>query len=242
MKRILTTLSQKWPEYLLEMIVITAGIIGAFGLSNWNESVSNQERAMKLLHSLKAEFQTNQEQLATVMKHHLDVEKSSTELLRSVNNNERLSEDSLKYHFIKISKTWTFDPQNSVLRSSISSGDIHLIKNDALLNHLFGWTDLVMDAQEDEVQAKEQYTNSILPLSFEYIMETDLIAEYSEIEEFESRYTSDYSGLIYNRKFENLIALRLENTLGLLLELRPIQVENEAILSQIDKSLNNTNE
>ena len=53
MKRILTTLSQKWPEYLIESIVIVASILGAYALDNWNEQRQKEEKLLALFEKVK---------------------------------------------------------------------------------------------------------------------------------------------------------------------------------------------
>jgi hypothetical protein len=53
MKRILTTLAQKWPEYLIEAIVIVASILGAYALDNWNEQRQREEKLKALFEKVK---------------------------------------------------------------------------------------------------------------------------------------------------------------------------------------------
>ena len=44
MKKIIELIKEKWGEYVIEILVITLGIFGAFILNNWNESRKQNER------------------------------------------------------------------------------------------------------------------------------------------------------------------------------------------------------
>ncbi len=52
MKRILSTLSSKWPEYLIESVVIVASILGAYALDNWNATRIETRKAERFLSEL----------------------------------------------------------------------------------------------------------------------------------------------------------------------------------------------
>jgi len=60
MKKILKTLKEKWSEYLLEKMVIIIGILGAFGLNNWNSSrIENESNKIELIWVASIDYVAN---------------------------------------------------------------------------------------------------------------------------------------------------------------------------------------
>ena len=239
MKRILSTLAQKWPEYLLEILVLIIGIYGAFALENWNEDNRIKKRTEKLLYALKEEHLENSQQLIRGIAMHELVEKTSYELIRLIHLNEEAPDDTLRSLIGKTSWVFTFDPINSTLNSAITSGEIHFIEDELLKKELLSWIDQSKDAQEEEIIGLEYFYNVMYPKMHQYIMESEILHFYHHSLPTSSRYKSDYKSLIYTRDFENIITARYEQTLEILKEMRPIYAKNKLILELIDQSLAN---
>lgn len=63
MKSILKTLKRKWAEYLLEIIVITIGILGAFTLNNWNQDRTTGQVELHFYKELLNDLRANQKEI-----------------------------------------------------------------------------------------------------------------------------------------------------------------------------------
>lgn len=162
MKRILSTLAQKWPEYFLEIIAITLGIWAAYVLDDWKEQHENQELEQTYLKAIQAEFTENLDQFQEVVATNRTSLKSCEGLLRQFTQQEP-DPDSIHLHWESAWLTSSFDPSQSSIQSVLSSSNLKVIQNEELRQLIVGWTDGFKDYQEEEIEAKNHFLNNLLP-------------------------------------------------------------------------------
>ncbi len=226
-------------RYLLyavgEIVLVVIGILLALQLNNWNEDRKGQARKNALLHALSVEFSTNLKQLDSVIRFDERVVNATRNFI-NLNPDEAKStpNDTLRVWLQNTSWLWTFDPQNGALRSGISSGDIHLIQNDSLINLLFSWQDVVADASENEARHIRVRLESN-PIIAPFVRKVDYRTTLPGIGK--SKFASDYQALIRDPLFEDYVAERYGHTLDALNELDLVRKQNIEILRLIDHEL-----
>ena len=201
MKKILNHLTTDWYKYLLELIVITAGVLGAFALNSWNENVQNRKKEVLLLKEINGEFKANYEQFEEVTQAHQQALQATEYFLNNFFTNP--NQDSIAEYLMTTGRHWTFNPSQSTITSLVSNSSIEIISNEVLRRELIQWSDRVLDYQEEEVKAKK-YVHEIL---------TPWIIDHSSILTREVLELSDREKI----KFENILLMRarmLEEILG----------------------------
>ena len=151
MKKILETLKRKWAEYLLEIIVIIIGILGAYTLNNWNEEKKDRELERNYLSDINAEFKENKIQFERGMASHKKGFNNCL-LLISVFPITPHKWDSIyaKYPDFSLVQGFSFNPSQSTIEAMINSSSFDLIQNPRLKRLLISWKDLALDFKDDE--------------------------------------------------------------------------------------------
>jgi hypothetical protein len=126
LKRIFTTLGQKWPEYLLEILVITIGILGAFILNSWNQGREANKQLNVFYQHITENLTEDQRQLQELISFTNEVIDKSQKLVTSFQTSElNLEEATGSLGTLALEKN--FNGSSSGMNALLNSGRIDLL-------------------------------------------------------------------------------------------------------------------
>ena len=220
-----------------EILLVMIGILLAVQVNSVVQNSRDEGRRVELVQGLASEFSSNLSQLDTVMFYQNKALESGNDLIREIaKRNQGIKELRVDTLISNNSWLWTYDPLNGVLKSGISSGDIHLITNDSLKVLLFSWEDVVSDAREEQMRAVAQYQDHILPYLKDHTSISNTIFLYRDQIPGTS-FEHDYAKMMFDPKFENLIITRSINTIDALNELEILHELNTEIIQLLEAEL-----
>ena len=168
MKTIIETLKRKWAEYLLEIVVIIFGILGAFALSNWGEDRQRRTEEIAILKSVKAGLQSDILDIEENIGIHRLGFNSSSAILQHMDSNQPYH-DSLAILFNNCILYSVFVHTTSAFQTLKAYG-VNIISNEELRNKIISLYDgrynYLNLAQNNFSQRIEESLNDFLSSRF----------------------------------------------------------------------------
>ena len=149
MKKIIETLKRKWAEYLLEILVIMIGIIGAFALNNWNENRLSKKTEKAILNSLVKDLEVDHlryQRLDSLYQGELAINKEFNSLIKQTSFSD--------HELLLISQFWgvtvrEINPRLMTYEEMVNSGKIYTLTNNSLVNEIIEYYRILKDVELD---------------------------------------------------------------------------------------------
>lgn len=228
----------KYFKYAIgEIILVVIGILIAIQLNEWRLDSSNNKQKQIVLKALQLEFEANLKQVDTVL-FYIGKVKEYYPLANSMikNPDPDISKSDVGDLIENLGFTWTFNPSNGALRSAISSSQIHLLKNNRLIELLFSWEDVVKDSEEEAQRLLKHQYDSYYKIAKYMRMSDAWRNNFPEM--VSANKPSDYKGLLKDVFFEDYSSLSYAFADEYITELNIIKSQNKEILAIIKEEIN----
>jgi hypothetical protein len=176
MKRILTTLKKKWPEYLMETLVITLGILGAYSLNNWSAHNSKRQSEVEILKEIKSNLELDLIDLEGNRSGHAN----NLNELDSIDRADQLqlSKGDIALKLYSGFRDYIYTPQRSAIET-LSAKGVDLISNDSLRIEILRLYDFYYASlvKIEDQYAPSQFTDDFRFIQNNYYARMDLFGE-----------------------------------------------------------------
>ena len=154
----------KYFKYAIgEIVLVVIGILIALQINNWNEKRKLKVEEVKFLKNFKQSLISDIE-FNDFRYDKYELTKESISFLLNHIEQDLQYQDSLKYHFGRITQTWT--PKiNTEVFEALKANDLNLISNDGLRDKLisyYSWSSNVLDAQVNKYVQRIEDANSTI--------------------------------------------------------------------------------
>ena len=236
MKRILTTLKDKWPEYLLEILVLIIGIYGAFTLDEWNTNQQDQKHRKLYAGYILENLKEDQNQLNTL------IEKTEVTISRSKYLIKCFQADTIDIKKAMIYLGWfnvenTFSCSRSGMDGLINTGRFDLLSDDISLK--------IQKYYEtaDRIQQQEQKANEFIRNKYESYYYDHYASYFNQIDAYEisSLFEDDQRVLTWpdtrqllkDRELELRIVIRLVHSENELQLYRDLSMQGQSLINML---------
>ena len=227
----------KYFKYAIgEIVLVVIGILIAIQLNEWRNDGINTKQKQKVLLALKAEFEANLTQLDKVYYYQTKTWNALKRTMNLIDSINYITDDGVFIETILDMKyEYSYNPTNGALRSAVSSGDIHLIDSERLIELLFSWEDLVKDSFE-ESERQNKYASDSYALLDKHIQLKE-VYKSKLYDDKGSKHPSDFVGLFNDALFEDYTLRMGFNTHSYKKELEAIRKSNVEIIQSLDQEL-----
>ncbi|PWK16843.1 DUF6090 family protein [Xanthomarina spongicola] len=150
----------KYLKYAIgEILLVIIGILIAVSINGWNEDRKLKKAEQSILKDLKQEMTINLKALEFAIEENERSFQTAIEMRALFRDRVAFDKmlDSLFYELIrKLNWNVTYDPQNGILNSIISSGQINQLSNKELKYLLASLKELTTDAIENTLKIEAQ--------------------------------------------------------------------------------------
>jgi hypothetical protein len=234
MKRIFSTFKDKWPEYLLEILVLIIGIYGAFELENWNENRQRKAEEKVIVESLLSDFKANQMLIQEGIRDHEDNLLYCVAVGRLLGQDPTPANKKLIDSLIYYSAEYTSLELISSTIESVASGDqLSLIQNEKLKKELVEYPRYLGLYKEREMLVRSIVVDMIRPNLEKYVSMAMWLDEVDDL------FETNYDGLFRDMEISNNYINRWYQIKGCLARLRSLEKANAEIITILEKELNN---
>jgi len=172
-------LKKNWFKYMLETVVVIVGVLIAFSLNDWNESIKERRFEVQMLKELNGSLQNNVEYLERAIRRN-DEARRSCDLIIEYFDSELPYHDSLDHHF-STSLFWFYPSLENTAYESLKSYGLHLISNDSIrekLGDIYEWTFIDLFSQRQD----EYFYGTVAPLLPDWFESHDFFGDMKPLD------------------------------------------------------------